>query len=72
MDKCAPNYSNSTISCFPQNTLIFIINKYNQNNPSDLIKYSKSDSKKDLWEAIQNKLRVKCGDNESCWLNQPF
>lgn len=71
MDRCAPNFSDSTVSCFTKDALFKIIKAYNSKN-ADQIRVSKNDSKLDLWEAINLKMRETCGDDETCWLEQPF
>lgn len=71
MDRCAPSYSNSTISCFTKEALLDIVKSYNKSHP-DPIRVNKGDDKRDLWEAIQLKLRDQCGNDEACWLEQPF
>lgn len=72
MDKCAPGYADSTVSCFPKEVLLKIVRIWNVAHPSQMIKLSVGDSKQDIWEGIQQALSSKCGDNETCWLEQPF
>ena len=71
MDRCAPNYTDSTVSCFDKKALLKIVQAYNAKHP-DQIQVSPYDNKRDLWEAISLKLRETCGDDEACWLEQPF
>jgi len=71
MDTCSPAYENQSHSCFTKEALIKIIRAYNQNNVSP-IQIGGRDSKKDMWDAVQSKLHEKCGNNETCWIEQPF
>lgn len=71
MDRCAPNYSDSTISCFTKNALLTMVKAWNETHPNQIY-IRKGDTKRDLWEALNLKLRDTCGEDETCWLEQPF
>lgn len=71
MDRCAPNFANSSISCFDKEALLKIAQAYNQKN-TDPIRIQSSNSKSEIWQAIQLKMSQKCGKDETCWLEQPF
>lgn len=71
MDRCAPGYADSTVSCFPKEILLEIVKVWNDSNPGKEIKLRVGDSKADIWEGIQKALSSVCGDNEACWLEQP-
>lgn len=71
MDKCAPKYSDQTISCFTKDALLQIVRSFNAKN-RDQVKVNNHHSKEEIWEAIQAKMSQKCGKDETCWLEQPF
>lgn len=70
-DVCSPAYAGQSHSCFTKDALLMIVRAYNKKH-IDPIKVGGGDSKKDIWEAIQYKMQEKCGDDETCWLEQPF
>lgn len=70
MDRCAPAYADQTISCMSKDALSTIVKSYNSRN-LDPIQVNNSSSKKDIWEAIQQKMSHICGNDETCWLEQP-
>jgi len=70
MDRCAPAYADQTISCFTKDALLKIVRSYNGRN-LDPIRVTNNQSKKEIWEAIQQKMSQKCGTDETCWLDQP-
>lgn len=72
MDRCAPGYADSTVSCFPKEVLLEIVKIWNSSHPGREIQLRVGDSKADIWEGIQKALSSECGDNETCWLEQPF
>jgi hypothetical protein len=71
MDRCAPNYADGTVSCFTKDLLVKIISLYN-NNYADQIQVGNGANKRDLWEAIQSKMYKRCGNDETCWIEQGF
>ena len=71
MDRCAPNYADGTVSCFTKDVLIKIIGLYNSNY-ADKIQIGHGANKRDLWEAIQSKMSKRCGNDETCWIEQGF
>ena len=74
MSQCAPKYQDSYqgFSCFTKDALMKIVDAYNRKN-NDKIKINKNNTKKDIWMAIQDKLKANCGENnETCWLEQGF
>jgi len=69
---CAPhNYQGDSISCFSRNDLIEIAKRYNKthNNKIDI---KSSDNKRAIWNKIQKSLQQACGNDEVCWIRQPF
>lgn len=72
MDRCAPGYADSTVSCFPKEVLLEIVKIWNSSHPSSMIDLRVGDSKADIWEGIQKALSSQCGDDEACWLEQSF
>jgi hypothetical protein len=73
LSKCAPNYADGTISCFTRDVLFKISELYNKNHNGDnQIDIRQSDNKRQIWYKIQRSLEQACGDDETCWLNQPF
>jgi hypothetical protein len=70
MDRCAPAYADQTIGCFTKDALLKIARAYNARN-LDPIRVNNSQTKKEIWEAIQQKMSQKCGTDETCWLEQP-
>jgi hypothetical protein len=76
MDKtvkyCSPKVRN-TFSCFNYEMLILLARLYNNAYPNDKIHIPKKKNKKTLWNALDEKMKPKCGQsNEACWINQPF
>lgn len=71
MDRCAPDYANGTVTCFSDRALRSIINAYNASH-TDKIQLTSGARKRDIWEAIQQKMSDKCGKDEACWINQGF
>tara|TARA_R100001163_G_scaffold65718_1_gene64238 strand:+ start:1749 stop:2837 length:1089 start_codon:yes stop_codon:yes gene_type:complete len=70
--QCSPNYANGTISCFDKKGLLDIVRAYNAKHSGNQIRVSRNNSKQDIWEAIQAKMRSKCGKDETCWIEQGF
>lgn len=56
-------------SCFTYPMLLLIARMYNQTH-SNKIEITKSRSK--LWKDLQKRLDNACGNNEACWIEQPF
>jgi len=71
LSKCAPNYADGTISCFTRDILFKIADSYNKNH-NNKIDIRQSDNKRQIWYKIQESLEQACGDDETCWLKQPF
>jgi hypothetical protein len=71
-NQCSPhNYQGDSISCYSRDNLIEIAKIYNQTH-NNKIPIRSSDTKRTLWNNIQQSLRQACGDDETCWLRQPF
>ena len=73
---CAPSKiitkTSSIPSCYSYDMLLLLIRLYNDRNDDKIeISTTTRPKKKDLWLALKNKLKS-CGDNEACWLEQPF
>ena len=70
-NKCSPRKGKETFTCFSRPSLKRIIKYWNESKHSDQITYSESDTRNQLWNKINSKLKKEC-DNEYCWLEQPF
>lgn len=77
---CSPKYDNNdNITCYNKDTLIKIAKQYNKyyasnnrnHNNSNKIIYSNK-TKKELYYNIKKHLVGTCGNDDSCWLDQPF
>jgi hypothetical protein len=66
MSYCSPSVKNATYTCFNINALRKIASAYNKKYND---KINLSLSKKELWNAIRERLSSKCGDDETCWLD---
>jgi hypothetical protein len=67
---CAP-ISEDSFTCFNKNALMNIINSWNSYYKDNKIEFKSSNSKKELWTKLNNKLQDKC-DNDYCWTKQEF
>jgi hypothetical protein len=66
---CSPTQqSKDEYTCYNDSNLINIRNMWNKRNPDEAIR---SNSKKEIWSALQKKMKNVC-DNEMCWLKQEF
>lgn len=65
MNQCAPNVSDSALTCFTYKQLKSIAKNFNQSN-DEKIKISRN--KDVLWKQIYEKMNYKCKD-ELCWAN---
>jgi hypothetical protein len=70
-NKCSPRKGMETITCFSKPSLKRIIRYWNESTSSDTIIFSEKDSRGQLWNKINRKLKKNC-DNEYCWLEQTF
>jgi hypothetical protein len=77
--KCSPKHRDNGGSCFTLEALMKIKDSYNSKHPGNKIVIPvemnglNNKEKRDfLWNLIQSHLAKKCGDDETCWLNQPF
>ena len=68
---CAPKVDRKNETCLSYEMLILLANLYN-NSHSDKIEIVAKKNKKTLWKALQDKLRNTCGNNEACWIEQPW
>jgi hypothetical protein len=71
MNKCSPKFADQTISCFTKEALLKITNAYNRRY-GQKIKAGNSHTKKQIWENLQSELSDRCGQDETCWLEQDF
>lgn len=67
---CAPMTEDS-FTCFNKTALLNIIKAWNSYYKDNKIGFKISDSKKELWNKINDKLQDKC-DNDYCWTEQEF
>lgn len=58
-------------SCLSYELLVLIATLYNQQHTDKIVIENKRNKTK-LWNALKSKLSTKCGDNEACWIEQPF
>lgn len=65
---CAPGIKQGLHGCFDQSALIRIAKAYNVRYPKTPIQISDTQ----LWDRIRQGLASLCGENEWCWLDQPF
>jgi hypothetical protein len=77
-DICNPavvqNKKGKSISCFDFDSLVKIVNGWNQQHPDDTVKIPKiknESNKKKLWKEIDRRLKGKC-TSEWCWIEQEF
>jgi hypothetical protein len=69
---CSPAHSkySKDNTCYSDNDLIDIVTSYNKVNPNKINHSDKQ--KKYIHLELKTKLKHKCGDKESCWLEQDF
>ena len=68
---CAPSKEDTSITCFTKRALKNIIEKWNNYYSNNKIVYNDSNTKKELWNLIDSKLKNIC-TNEYCWTKQKF
>jgi len=68
---CAPDINSGGVTCYSKEDLVFLIKAYNKKRPRTHQIKIKNKSKKNLWLALNKKLRKDC-NNEWCWLEQNF
>jgi len=66
-ESCSPSKDNG-YTCYSGKSLEILKEHWNARHPDSLIE---SDTSKDIWNDIRNKLQQVC-DKESCWLRQKF
>ena len=70
-NQCSPRKGKETFTCFSRPSLKRIVKYWNDYNVNDPIKYRERDTRSQLWNKINSKLKKTC-DTEYCWLEQPF
>lgn len=65
---CSPNPYKNNFSCFTNNTLFKMKNKWNMRHPDSKIR---SMNPKKIWDELKNKMSGTCYQ-ESCWLKESF
>jgi hypothetical protein len=75
MSYCSPASKNSAYTCFDFQSLKKIAMAYNNEkatSTADKIVITKNTTKKELWDAIMEKMHSICFNNEWCWIDQSF
>ena len=75
MNYCSPSKSGKGAfngTCFGKDALLRIVKAYNDKNLDNQIQVSRSSDSLLIWNQIKEKLSNICGENERCWLKQPF
>lgn len=67
---CSPAFEGS-FTCFSKKALVNIINSWNETNKSKKIQFNKNETKKILWNKLNDKFKSRC-DDELCWIKQDF
>jgi hypothetical protein len=68
---CAPDRDGSGGTCYSKEDLLLLISLYNRKRPSKKQITVADKSKKQLWNALNNRLKDECS-KEWCWLEQNF
>ena len=68
---CSPKKENNNYTCFTREALLSMVNDWNTKHPQDIIKNQSALNKKQLWNNLNNRMRIKCND-EKCWVNTEF
>jgi len=72
-NKCAPGNIFKNGTCISLDLINDMIVSYNKFNPSNTIDIkNNTNDKKYLVEQLKKKLYDKCGENQLCWIEQPF
>ncbi len=70
---CSPKISNKEKSCLSYELLLLLIQLYNNSHQDKIVLPQEGRKNKTiLWKALQMKLKNQCGDNEVCWIEQPW
>lgn len=67
---CSPIVKRQGTSCYTRASLLRIAELYNEAHANNKLDLSVSETK--LWKALHARMMTACGDDESCWIEQPF
>lgn len=68
---CSPNHRKNKYTCFTKPALVKIVKSWNSKNNENKIELRSKSRIKDIWNAINEKLKKKCY-GEWCWVQQDF
>ena len=71
--QCSPKNIHNKISCFSDESLLKIANKFNEEYPDDKIQIPTNIDRESFWKELIGKINDKTGcDNDICLIEQPF